>query len=47
MKTWKNLAKSKIMITTKELGLSLDEGLRSRQGGKYPESGLSAIDKTI
>jgi hypothetical protein len=44
MTTWKQIERSDLMETTEQLGLRLDEGLRSRKGGKYPECGLSAND---
>jgi len=43
LKVWENTERSPKLKTTKEEGLTLDEGLRSRQEG-YPECGLSASD---
>ena len=41
---WKGINRSSLISSTKDLHLSLEEGLRSRQGGKYPECGLSTHD---
>jgi hypothetical protein len=44
MLIWQLIEKSELIMSTKDLGLKLEEGLRSRQGGRYPECGLSAND---
>lgn len=44
LKIWDFAEHSQILKTTKQVGLELDEGLRSREGGSYPQCGFSADD---
>lgn len=45
VKFWEEILKNKKLETAKEIGINLEEGVRSREGGSFPETAI--LDKNI